>query len=50
MSELTALLAAIVLGVIIAMSAVGMGVTQAADRIFNPTSAHADFSAKFIRP
>lgn len=49
MSEFTSLIAAVVFGAIVAASTVGGGVTNVADRIFNP-QPHADFSAKFVRP
>lgn len=47
MNEFTAILAAVVLGAIIAVSAVGNGVVPTAERIFDN---RADFSAKFVRP
>lgn len=48
MNEYTAILAAVVVGALIAVSAVGTPTLNLADRIFN--SAPADFSAKFIKP
>lgn len=50
MSELTALMAAIVLGGLVAVSTVGGSVQDVVGNLFNPVSAPADFSAKFIRP
>jgi len=48
MSELTALLAAVAFGALIAFSVVGDSTKNAAERIFNPGTA--DFSAKFVKP
>lgn len=47
MPEFTALIAAVVLGSVIAIAATFGSVDRFASTMFNPT---ADFSAKFIKP
>lgn len=49
MNELTALLAAVLFGALIAVSTVGNGVVPVVEGLFNP-NVSADFSAKFIKP
>jgi len=47
-SEFTALLAAVLLGVLIAVGLTGVSAVSTAENIFSPHGAQ--FSAKFVRP
>lgn len=50
MTELSAIIFAVVVAAMIAVAAVGVPVSDLAERMFSFTSAPADFSAKFIKP